>query len=89
LDINATGVSKGEALLTLSEMFGFRPEETMALGDSDNDEKMLRAAGIPVAPQNAEAGIKAIASYITTDHADSPLFHAVSRLYPSLLRSEG
>jgi Cof subfamily protein (haloacid dehalogenase superfamily) len=88
LDINAAGVSKGEALLKLSEMFGFRPEETMALGDSDNDEEMLRAAGIAVAPQNAEAGIKAIAAYITTDHAESPLFHAVSHLFPMLLRNE-
>jgi Cof subfamily protein (haloacid dehalogenase superfamily) len=85
LEINAAGVNKGEALRKLAEMFGFRPEETMALGDSDNDAEMLRAAGIPVAPQNADDKIKAIASYITTDHTESPLFCAVSKLFPSLL----
>jgi hydroxymethylpyrimidine pyrophosphatase-like HAD family hydrolase len=50
---------------------------------------MLRAADISVAPQNAEAGIKTIAAYITTDRAASPLLHAVSQLFPALLRGDG
>ena len=57
----------------------------MALGDSDNDAALLRAVGIPVAPQNADAAIKALAVHITTDHTDSPLTGAVSRLFPALL----
>jgi Cof subfamily protein (haloacid dehalogenase superfamily) len=85
LDINAAGTNKGEALRTLAERFGFRLEETMALGDSDNDIEMLRAAGIPVAPQNADASIKGLASYVTTDHTDSPLTHAMAHLFPALL----
>ncbi|MDR2089977.1 MAG: Cof-type HAD-IIB family hydrolase [Clostridiales Family XIII bacterium] len=85
LDINAAGVNKGEAVRTLSARFGFRLEETMALGDSDNDAAMLRAVGIPVAPRNAEDAIRAMAVHITTDHADSPLTNAVARLFPALL----
>jgi Cof subfamily protein (haloacid dehalogenase superfamily) len=85
LDINAAGVNKGEALRALSKKFGFSLEETMALGDNDNDAEMLRAAGIPVAPQNAEEAIRKLAVYITTAHTDSPLSHAVSQLFPGML----
>ncbi|MDR2295365.1 MAG: HAD-IIB family hydrolase, partial [Clostridiales Family XIII bacterium] len=85
LDINAAGVNKGEAARLLAERFGFRLEETLALGDSDNDAALLRAVGLPVAPQNADAAIKALAVYVTADHTDSPLSKAVSRLFPALL----
>jgi Cof subfamily protein (haloacid dehalogenase superfamily) len=86
LDINAAGVSKGAALRGLASIFGFRPEDTMAFGDGDNDVEMLRAAGLSVVPQNAGDEIKAIASYVTTANTDSPLSHAVSALFPELLR---
>jgi Cof subfamily protein (haloacid dehalogenase superfamily) len=87
LDINAAGVDKGAAVRLLSERFGFRLEETLALGDSENDAAMLRAVGLSVAPRNAEASILAMAAHITTDCADSPLTNAVSRLFPCLLET--
>ncbi|MDR2771401.1 MAG: Cof-type HAD-IIB family hydrolase [Clostridiales Family XIII bacterium] len=85
LDINAAGVNKGEAARLLSERFGFRLEDAMALGDSDNDAALLRAVGTAVAPRNAEAAIRALAAFITTDCTDSPLTNAVSRFFPALL----
>lgn len=37
LELNAPGVTKGQALLTLAETLGFSRDQVMACGDSDND----------------------------------------------------
>src|SRR5699024_6428411 len=54
LELNAPGVTKGQALLTLAETLGFSRDQVMACGDSDNDLAMLRMAGLGVAMGNAE-----------------------------------
>ena len=41
VDLVAAGVDKGEALALLIEMKGWRPEEVLTFGDSENDLSML------------------------------------------------
>ena len=84
MDINAPGVDKGEGVRVLSEIYGFSLESTLALGDNGNDEAMLKMAGIPVAPMNAEENIKSIARLVTSANTDSPLTKAVRTLFPAL-----
>lgn len=67
-EVVADGVDKGAALCLLAEEWGIRPEETAAIGDSDNDLAMLRAVGCPVAMGNASEEVKAAAVMVTADH---------------------
>ena len=67
LEMNAEGVSKGTALKTLSSLLDISIEETMAIGDADNDRDMLSTAGISVVMMNARSDIKKLANYITKD----------------------
>ena len=66
MEITHPDANKGAALATLCRLLGIAPENTMALGESGNDEGMLRAAGLGVAMGNAPEFIK-IASDVVTD----------------------
>ena len=66
-EIVAAGVDKGAALLRLCQRLGVRPEETAAIGDSENDLTMLRSAGLSVAMGNAPEAIRAAARFTTSD----------------------
>ncbi|MDR0600103.1 MAG: Cof-type HAD-IIB family hydrolase [Treponema sp.] len=65
LEVRPPGVDKGSALARLAEKLSIPREAVLAVGDSMNDESMLRWAGYPVAMVNADGRIKEIASLIT------------------------
>ncbi|MDR1389912.1 MAG: Cof-type HAD-IIB family hydrolase [Treponema sp.] len=58
-------VDKGGALAAVAERLSISPGETLAIGNSLNDEEMLRWAGFPVAMVNGDERIKEIASLVT------------------------
>ena len=59
--------SKGAALSSVCSLLKVSAEDTIAIGDSDNDISMIEAAGLGVAMQNANSHVKASANYITTN----------------------
>ena len=59
------GVSKGAAIRFLAERLGVPLDETVAVGDSENDIPMLETAGFGCAMKNGTDGCKAVAEYIT------------------------
>jgi Cof subfamily protein (haloacid dehalogenase superfamily) len=61
---------KGLALERLAAMEGLAREEVMAIGDSWNDEGMLRWAGVSVAMANGAEDIRRIATWVTTRSND-------------------
>ena len=65
LEIMPPGSDKGSALAKIAEIRGIRADETMAIGDSMNDEAMIRWAGIGVAMANGDERIKNIADLVT------------------------
>ena len=69
VDIIAQGGGKRTAMERYCRMQGWKPEETIAFGDSENDLEMLRFAGIGVALGNAEPEVKEAADYVT-DYID-------------------
>ncbi|MCD8355748.1 MAG: Cof-type HAD-IIB family hydrolase [Clostridia bacterium] len=75
IEINAKGTNKGTALLYLAEHLGLTRKQVMACGDSDNDRKMLQAAGLGVAMRNAPAHIQNIANVVT----DTNELHGVAK----------
>lgn len=65
LEILPPLTDKGTALAKIAEMLGIDRKETMAIGDSMNDEAMIRWAGVGVAMINGDERIKKIADIIT------------------------
>lgn len=57
-------VNKGSSLLKVAGALGVKPEEIMAVGDSENDIEFLSAAGLKVAVSNADTELKDIADYV-------------------------
>ena len=70
LDVMPKGVNKGAGIRFLAEKLGIALDEVIACGDSYNDLDMIRTAGLGVAMQNAEDGLKAAADYVTERDCD-------------------
>ncbi|EIT85802.1 Cof-like hydrolase [Fictibacillus macauensis ZFHKF-1] len=79
LEITNKAAQKGLALLDFAAHANISLENTMAIGDNYNDVSMLEMAGTSVAMGNAEAEIKAIASYVTKSNEESGVAHAIER----------
>jgi hydroxymethylpyrimidine pyrophosphatase-like HAD family hydrolase len=65
LEILPAKTDKGAALAKVAEILGIKREEVLAIGDSMNDEAMIRWAGIGVAMVNGDDRIKDIATLVT------------------------
>lgn len=65
LEVMTKGVGKGEAILHLAETLGIPKNETLAFGDSMNDESMLTKCGFGVAMKNGLDYIKEISTFVT------------------------
>jgi Cof subfamily protein (haloacid dehalogenase superfamily) len=70
LEILPPNIDKGSALAFIAEKLDVPQEEVFAIGDSMNDEAMLRWAGCGVAMANSDPRIKNIASLITEHSND-------------------
>ncbi len=70
MEINSVTANKGAALMQLCTGLGIPPEQSMAIGDGNNDIEMLAAAGFSVAMGNAAPGAKQVASYVTVSNND-------------------
>ncbi|CAH1855497.1 Cof-type HAD-IIB family hydrolase [Convivina intestini] len=69
--------SKGNALLALAKYLNVDPQETMAIGDQENDLSMIKAAGIGVAMGNAIDPVKKIAQVQGLDNNHDGVAHAI------------
>lgn len=80
LEIEATGFaihlmerghSKMAGIEKACQLLGIGPEDVVAFGDADNDERMLRECGFGVAVGNASEKAKGAAKYVSTAaHSD-------------------
>jgi Cof subfamily protein (haloacid dehalogenase superfamily) len=75
----ALDVSKGESLARLAGHMGIAREETMALGDSDNDISMVRWAGLGVAMGDASPALKQAAAVIAPAQSEDGAAWALAR----------
>jgi Cof subfamily protein (haloacid dehalogenase superfamily) len=82
LEFTKAGVTKGEALLQLADLLSVKQEETMAIGDTENDLSILQAAGIGVAMGNAPVEIQAIADYVTASNLEDGVGKAIAHFIP-------
>ncbi len=67
VDVVSKGCDKAKGIEFFSNLYGLKKEETMAIGDSLNDMKMIQFAGIGVAMGNAVDSVKDVADFVTKD----------------------
>jgi Cof subfamily protein (haloacid dehalogenase superfamily) len=65
LEILPAATDKGSALERVAKMLRIERESVLAIGDSMNDEAMIRWAGVGVAMVNGDERIKSIAALVT------------------------
>ncbi|GAB2557835.1 Cof-type HAD-IIB family hydrolase [Gracilibacillus alcaliphilus] len=70
VEVMAAGINKATGIQILLEHYQLRPEEALAMGDSNNDIPMMKYVGYPVAMKNATNEIKALAEEITAADND-------------------
>ncbi len=71
------GHNKATGMLKACEIVGINPENTYALGDSENDLDMLTAAHVGIAMGNGTDRAKAAADYVTTAFDDDGIYNAL------------
>ena len=72
-------VNKGSSVIKVAANIGVKPDEILAVGDSENDMEFLSAAGVKVAVSNANPELKDIADYVTTKPHGDGVKEAVER----------
>ena len=77
LELLKKNVDKGSAITHLAEKLGLTKDETMAIGDEENDRAMLKVVGNPVVMENGNPELKKIAKYITKTNDESGVAHAI------------
>lgn len=65
LHLKHRNVNKGTGILKIADILGLEPEGFAAMGDSENDLHMFKAAALGIAVGNAVPEVKAAASYVT------------------------
>ena len=68
IETTAKGVSKASGLEELCGITGIDLQETIAVGDADNDISCLKSAGFAVAMGNANDNVKSIAHAVVSDN---------------------
>lgn len=79
LEFTKAGVTKGSALTQLAEKLQIPIAQTMAVGDTENDLSILKAAGLGVAMGNAPADIKAAADAVTCSNDEDGVAFAIEK----------
>ena len=79
-EILIPGVNKGSAIRSMLEKTGFERQQTIGIGDSENDIEMLEAAGISIAMGNATESAKRAAGILTDPLTEDGFRNAFLRL---------
>lgn len=79
LEFTRLGVTKGAALKQLADTLHIPIEQTMAVGDTENDLSILKAAGLGVAMGNALPEIKAQADAVTCTNDEDGVACAIEK----------
>ncbi len=86
LEIVAAGVNKGYALRRLAGILGIPIEETIAVGDGENDAEMLRAAGTGLAVASAHPAARDAADVVLDSAAEEAAIAEVAARFFEPLR---
>ncbi len=79
LECSQKGVSKGEGLVKLCNYLNIQLEQSIAVGDADNDIAILKTAGLAVAMGNANSNVKHIAHVVVADNDSGGCSQAIEQ----------
>lgn len=79
IEVNHRSANKGDGLKQLCRVLKLEPANVMAIGDSDNDLRMLQFAGLGVAMGNASADVKAVANHVTLSFDEDGVADAIEK----------
>ena len=68
LEISPLNITKASGLIELCDYLNIKVDETIAVGDANNDYDVLKTAGLAIAMQNANKDIKEICDIIVSDN---------------------
>lgn len=77
LEFQNPKTNKGLGLKKLAQFLNISIENTMAIGDADNDKSMLEEAGIAVLMENRFKGLDSYADFITKSNEESGVAYAI------------
>ena len=80
VEIMAKTSNKGIAALKLAKRHGIALEDIIAFGDGENDHKLIQAAGVSFAMENACDLLKEEADYVIGHHTSNTIAHTLSEL---------
>ncbi len=78
-EITNNEAKKSCAVEFLRNLWGFKPEEVMTIGDQDNDIELLKTGGISVAMGNGTPGLKECADFVTETIENDGFVKAVEK----------
>jgi Cof subfamily protein (haloacid dehalogenase superfamily) len=79
LEVLPPNASKGTALKVLLKEMGIPANQTMTIGDGENDVEMLQLAGLGVAMANANDHVKSVANVTTASNDADGVAEAVEK----------
>ncbi|WP_281889377.1 Cof-type HAD-IIB family hydrolase [Paenibacillus sp. YYML68] len=79
IEMNPKGVSKASGLHRVCELLGIDMSQVIAMGDSLNDETMIREAGLGVAMGNAQDEVKSFADVVTLTNEEDGVAHIIRK----------
>ena len=79
-DLVKKGLNKAEGIKKAIEIAGIKRENTIAIGDSNNDFDMIEYAGVGVAMANSQQTILDIADYVTTSNREFGVAKAINEI---------
>ena len=81
VDVHVTHpkATKEYALLAWHKLMGVTVEETIGMGDSDNDPPLFLASGLKIAVGNASERLKLLADYTAPPIEDQPIVHVIDK----------
>lgn len=79
IEITHKGVSKGNAVKHLTDIYGICMDEVICIGDNENDISMIRHAGLGIAMGNGNDIIKRVADFVTLTDENDGVAYAVEK----------
>ena len=79
IDIMEKGITKGMALEFIANYLKIPMEQTLAIGDNNNDATMLKAAKIGIAMENATSLAKNNANELTDTNLNNGVLKALQK----------
>lgn len=76
-EVMPRGINKGTALALMAQRYGLALEQCAAVGDSENDLPMLKAAGLPIAMGNAPERVKEAAGRVVPANTQGGVVQAI------------